>query len=73
MNYYAAATDYLRRRSVSADAHAVGMAILALADRVGALTVAVRETRDPVVCPGCSTAHRDSKTMCDTCASEGPA
>lgn len=92
MSHYDAAADSLRLGHVSVDTHAVSSAILALADRVEALTVAVNaltdETRDPVrtasphtqpdswppmVCPGCSTVHRDSGLMCDTCASGSPA
>lgn len=81
MSHYSAASTTLHRCPVSNDALAVGMAILAVADRVEALTDAVEaltaahlaQPGPAVVCPGCSTAHRDSETMCDTCASGRPA
>ena len=78
MSHYDEAVYILRCVPVSNDALAVCEAILAVAVRVEALTDAVEAltaahlaqpaTRPAVVCPGCSTAHRDSGLLCDTCA-----
>ena len=79
VSHYDAAVDTLRCAPVSNDAFAVGMAILAVADRVESLTAAVealtaaylaQPARPAVVCPGCSTARDQSRcpVVCPGCS-----